>query len=172
MCSGAEWRVPESRGGGGGGGTKRRLPEMRERQVNAVCIGIEHYLVKRRRRSGRGGAVTKESASSALQGVDGNREARREEVEENIVITTCRDHDPPTPAVQQESHDDHLCQLCESTRRVLRFAQAHVSVAHDVHGCEACRMWSLVKARYVYLRCVRTATSAGMLESFGLVAAG
>lgn len=53
-----------------------------------------------------------------------------------------------------------LCQLCESTRRVLRAAREHAKlVGHDRRHCEACRMWTMVRARYTYRQRVRAANA-------------
>ncbi|CAM9952512.1 unnamed protein product [Ascophyllum nodosum] len=49
-------------------------------------------------------------------------------------------------------HDERVCRLCQSTRRVLSTARAHASQKHDGRNCEACRMWAMVKARCASLR--------------------
>lgn len=53
-----------------------------------------------------------------------------------------------------------VCQLCESTRRVLRAAREHAKlVGHDKKNCDACRMWTMVRARYTYRQRVHAANA-------------
>lgn len=53
-----------------------------------------------------------------------------------------------------------VCQLCESTRRVLRAAREHAKlVGHDRKNCDACRMWAMVRARYTYRQRVNAANA-------------
>lgn len=52
------------------------------------------------------------------------------------------------------------CQLCESTRRVLRAAREHAKlVGHDQKNCDPCRMWAMVRARYTYLKRLQAANA-------------
>lgn len=107
-------------------------------QVDSVCIGIEH-LMKRCKKNGDRTDQTLLPVTFPVNGENGP---------DDVVIT-----------------HQQVCRLCESTRRVLRVARAHGSRPHDVHNCDACRMWSLVRARYNYLRRVEannaTATTTG-----------
>ncbi|CAM9300024.1 unnamed protein product [Ascophyllum nodosum] len=69
-------------------------------------------------------------------------------------------------------HDERMCRLCQSTRRVLSTARAHASQKHYGRNCDACRMWAMVKARCASLRIVIAAGSVEKTTVDGGEAAG
>lgn len=132
---------------------------LKNTQIISVCIGIDH-LMKRRRRVVSTFPISTATATTEKSRMDVGETSpccrvggeQQEDEKENS---------RSTDEERAVRHDEN-CRLCDSTRRVLRIARAHGGVAHDVSNCEACRMWSMVRARYAHLREVRSAADNGI----------
>lgn len=76
-----------------------------------------------------------------------------------------RYHTDSSNGSREESASEVRCQLCESTRRLLRAAREHkkrTAAEHDSRNCDACKMWATIKGEYTHLQRIKLATAAAM----------